>query len=380
MKTLNKFTISVIGTTLVFLAACGGGGNTIDDKKAQLEKLKAQSADISSQIKTLEEEIKNAGVSLTENEKSVNVSVTSIQPASFAHYIDVQGRVDGDENINLMPKGQGPVTRIYVKAGSVVKKDQVLAELYNDVQAAQLASVKPQLNLATEVYNRQKSLWDKGIGSEVQYLQAKAQKEALEKQVATLEETVDMTKIKSPISGTIDDVMLKVGQMASPMMPAFRIVNFDKLKVKADIAETYANRIREGNDVLLEFPDINKSLKAKVTFSGKSINQLNRTFSIEVQLPNDASFIPNMISLVKVIDYSKTNTIVVPVNCIQTIDGKSQVFVAVTEKGKKVAHLREVKVGMTYNDSAEILSGLTPGEQLITVGYADLNDGEIIKF
>lgn len=379
MKNLKHFLIYSVSLSVILLPSCGSS-DEMNERKVKLEKLKAQQSELASEIKTLEEEIIKNGDQIETNEKVVPVAIATIQTSTFEHFIDVQGRVDGDANILLMPKGQGPITKIFVKAGSKVKENEVLAEIYNDAQTAQYASMRSQYLLAVDVYNRQKSLWEKGIGTEMQFLQSKTQKESMEKQLAVMHETLEMTKIKSPINGTIDDVMVKVGQMASPMQAAFRVVNIDKLKVKADIAENYASRIKEGNEVLLEFPDINKSLRSKVSYSGKSISQLNRTFNVEVQLPSDQDYLPNMIAIVKVIDYSKPNSIVVPVNCIQNSEGKSFVFVATKVGAKNTANKREVQVGVTYNDKAEIISGLQIGEQVITLGYEDLNDGVAVKF
>ena len=195
-----------------------------------------------------------------------------------------------------------------------------------------------------------------------------------------MREQLSMYKITATVNGTIDVVNLKIGQMAMPGMPYFTIVNFNKLKVKADVAETFANKIKEGNVAQVEFPDINKSITSKITYSGKGISTLNRTFGVEVALPNDNTYLPNMIAVLKIIDYSKDNAIVIPVNCIQNSQDGTNVYVAVTEKGKTIAKKRLVKVGSTYNDKAEILSGLEKDEKLITVGYDDLNDGELIKF
>jgi hypothetical protein len=175
-------------------------------------------------------------------------------------------------------------------------------------------------------------------------------------------------------------VNLKVGQMAMPGLPCFTIINFNKLKVKADVAETFANKIKEGNVAQVEFPDISKTITSKITYSGKGISALNRTFGVEVALPNDNTYLPNMIAVLKIIDYSKEKAIVIPVNCIQNSQEGTNVYVAVTENGKTIAKKHLVKVGSTYNDKAEILSGLAIGEKLITVGYGDLNDGELIKF
>jgi hypothetical protein len=267
-----------------------------------------------------------------------------------------------------------------VKPGSVVKAGQVLAELDGNTIRKQIQPMETNLSLLTELYNKQKALWEKQIGSEIQFKQAKTNKEALEQNISAMREQLNMYKITATVNGTIDIVNLKIGQMAMPGMPYFTIVNFNKIKIKADVAESFANKIKEGNIVQVEFPDIEKTISSKITYSGKGISVLNRTFGVEVALPNDNSYLPNMIAVLKIIDYSKENAIVIPINCVQNSQEGTSVFTVANENGKTIAKKRLVKVGSTYNDQAEILSGLEKGEKLITVGYGDLNDGELIKY
>ena len=375
----GKIIIAILSIIVLALTSCGGG-NSIADKQAALEKLKTKQAELTTKIKTLEDEIKAAGATMETKEKTVNVAVSNVTVSSFNHFIDVQGHIDGDENTTISAKAPGLVLNVYAKPGTVVKAGQVLAELDGNAVKKQIQSMESNLSLVIELYNKQKALWEKQVGSEIQFKQAKTNKESLELQIASMREQLSMYKITSPVNGTIDIVNLKVGQTAAPGMPYFTIVNYNKLKVKADVAETYASKIREGNDVQILFPDIDKNIRAKITYSGRGISLLNRTFGVEIDLPSDNSYIPNMIAVVKIIDYTNNNAIVVPVNCIQNGDEGTHVFVAVKENGKMIAKKRLVKVGVTYNDKAEILSGLAKDEQLITVGYADLNDGEIIKF
>jgi RND family efflux transporter MFP subunit len=356
------------------------GGNTIEKKQARLEKLKNQQTELTTEIKALEEEIKLSGVKTEKREKIVNVAVTNVETSNFKHFIDVQGRVDGDENTTISAKVPGLVLNVLAKPGSVVKAGQVLAELDGNAIRKQIQSMETNLSLVTELYNKQKALWEKQVGSEIQFKQAKTNKESLEQQISSMREQLAMYKITSPVNGTIDVVNLKVGQTAAPGMPYFSIVNFNKLKVKADVAESYANKIKQGNDVIITFPDINKTINTKITYSGKGISALNRTFGVEVALPSDDSYLPNMIAVVKIIDYAKNDVIVIPVNCIQNADGENFVYVAVKEGSRTIAKKRVVNVGVTYNDKAEIIGGIAKGEQLITEGYSDLNDGELIKF
>lgn len=375
----EKLIIAILSIVSIIFTSCGGG-NAVEVKQAKLEKLKTKYSELAIEIKNLEEEIASSGVKIEKREKVVNVAVTNVETSNFKHFVDVQGRVDGDENTTISAKVPGLVLNVLAKPGTVVKAGQVLAELDGNAIRKQIQSMETNLSLVTDLYNKQKALWEKQVGSEIQYKQAKTNKESLEQQIASMREQLAMYKITSPVNGTIDVVNLKVGQTAAPGMPYFTIVNFNKLKIKADIAESYANKIKQGNDVIVTFPDIDKTINTKITYSGKGISALNRTFGVEIALPSDESFLPNMIAVVKIIDYAKNDVIVVPVNCIQNADGETNVYVAVKEGDRTIAKKRAVKVGVTYNDKAEIISGLAKGEQLITEGYSDLNDGELIKF
>jgi len=374
----GKIIIAILSIITIILTSCGD--KTVEAKKASLEKLKSEQAALTTKIKALEDEIKSSGAKLDSREKIVNVAVSNVETSKYNHFITVQGRIDGDENATISAKVPGLVLNVLVKPGSVVKAGQVLAEFDGNAIRKQIQPLETNLAFLTDLYNKQKALWDKQIGSEIQYKQAKTNKEALEQNIAALREQLSMYKITATVNGTIDVVNLKIGQMAMPGMPYFTIVNFNKLKVKADVAESFANKIKEGNVAQVEFPDINKTITSKITYSGKGISALNRTFGVEVALPNDNTYLPNMIAVLKIIDYSKDNAIVIPVNCIQNSQEGTNVYVAVTENGKTIAKKHLVKVGSTYNDKAEILSGLEIGEKLITVGYGDLNDGELIKF
>ena len=190
-----------------------------------------------------------------------------------------------------------------------------------------------------------------------------------------------MTRIKSPINGTVDAVDIKVGQAVMPGIPAIRVVNFSKLKVKGEVAETYVSKVKKGDAVVIYFPDINKEITSKVSYSAKVINTLNRTFTVEVDLDTkEAEYHPNMIAILKIVDYETPATFVAPINTIQNSQTEKFVFVAANENGKTVATKKTVTVGLTYNGKAEITSGLSKGDQLITTGYQDLNNGEEVKF
>lgn len=379
---MNNIKSFFLATGVVALLAACGGGNSLETKKAELEKLKAQQAEITAQIASLQEEIATMGdSSATDNTKAKIVAVTAVTKQVFMHAVDVQGRVDGDENITYSAKVPAVVKRVNVKAGDRVSAGQVLVELDADVVKAQIETLKKGLELANTVYEKRKSLWEQKVGSEIEFLQAKNQKESLEKQIASARENLDMYLIKSEYSGTVDLVSIKVGQGVAPGVPAVSVVNPAALKIKADLSESYANVVKQGNPVLINFPDINKSVKASVTYSSKSINALTRTFNVEVALPNDNELHPNMVAELKIVDYENKNATVVPINTIQEIDGVKLVYItAKNEKNENIAKKVVVTVGKTYGTTAEILTGLNEGDQIITTGFQDLTDGQVIKF
>jgi RND family efflux transporter MFP subunit len=309
-----------------------------------------------------------------------DVLVTRLEPTVFIHSIDVQGRVDGDENVVVAARAAGTITKINVQTGTHVSAGQVMAEIENDAVRSQISELRSSYDLVKQLYEKQKSLWDQKIGTEVQYLQAKNNKESLEQKMKQLNEMLEMYYIKAPFAGTVDELMLKAGQTIAPGMPAIRVVNISQLKVKADLAEAYSSRVKTGNKVNLIFPDINKTATSQVTYTGKVINPSTRTFTVEIGLPSSEDYRPNMVAQVQIIDYSSENSMVVPVNTVQNIDGKDYVYVAGEEKGRKVAHRKEVKVGSIYNGKAEVVSGLNAGDLLITTGYNNLNEGELLRF
>lgn len=374
--------ITIIFATVAlagFLAACGGS-DSAEAKKAKLEKLKTQQTELTAQIATLEEEILAMGDSLTkQDDRSKVVALTSIQKQKFIHAIDVQGRVDGDENISYSAKVPSVVTKINVTVGQRVSKGTILVELDAKAQKAQLETTKKQYELAKTMFEKRKELWDQKVGSEIEYLQSKNAKESLEKAIDAQKEALEMYYIKADYNGTVDEIDLKVGQNVAPGMPYVTVVNPAALKVKADLSESYSGYVKAGDPVSITFPDIQKTISAKVSYSSKSIDKMTRTFNVEINLPADNSLSPNMVSQIQIVDYSNPNAIVIPINSIQEINGEQVVFKAIKDGGKLIAKKIIVKTGKQYNGLSEILSGLNEGDQIISVGFQDLIDGQAIK-
>jgi RND family efflux transporter MFP subunit len=358
---------------IFFVAACSP-----TDNKAKLEKLKKEHDQIAAQIAALEKNL-----NIKDNTQAIIVSVEPLTTQPFNHYIEVQGRIDGNENIGVSPRTAGVVTRVIVQEGDYVKKGQALAEMDADVLKRNLSDLQSQLSFVTDLYEKQKALWEQKIGSEVQYLTAKNNKESIENKIASLKDQISMSSITAPIDGTVEDIPIKVGQLAVAGVPAFRVINFSKVKAVADVGEAYSAKIKTGDQVKIFLPDFNQELEQKVTFASKFINPVNRTFIVEVELPPSPNMVyrANMIAVIRIKDYANPSAITVSQNYIQSSKNEGlYVFFASIENGRKVARKAYIKTGVTYNGLTEVLSGLKPGDKLITAGFKDLYDGQVIDY
>lgn len=362
-------------TSTLFLTSCSKSV----DKKAELAALKAEQKELDVKIKALEKEV---GLSTEKAEaKVITVAVTPIQAESFKHFVEVQGVVTSKNILQVTPQMGGTITSLLIVEGQAVKKGQLVATIDNNVLKESLAEIKHQLELAVTLYNKQKTLWDQQIGTEVQYLQAKANKEALEKRIVTMEAQLAMSKVYAPISGTVEKVNQKAGEMGAPGAAIAQIVNVGDLKITAKIADTYVGSVKQGASMTVKFPDINKELNTRISVVNALVDPLTRTFGIEANIPSlGGSLKPNQVAIVNINDLTKANSLVVNQNIIQKTELGDIVYVAVTENGKKIARSKVVKKGIAYNGSIEILEGLTAGDLVITQGYQELVDGTPVAY
>ena len=376
-KTMKNGILTNLIVAVVLAGVMSACSNAPKDKQTQLAELKTEQAKITKQIASLEEEIakENPG---DVKVKAKEVVVSELAPRKFDHYIQTQGAVESEENVLVSAKIPGVVTNVLVREGETVNKGQTIAQIDNTLTLKGIEELKSQLELATTVFNRQKNLWDQKIGSEVQFLQAKANKEGMENKLASLNEQNEMSRIKSPISGIVDAVDVKVGQNIAPGMPAARVVNNSQLKISARVSEAYSTQIKKGDKVVVTFPDLNKKIEARVTFAARNIDALSRTFIVEATLPSSQDLRPNMSAVVHVIFESVPSAIVVPINIVQTINNEKIVYVAEQKGDQVVARKKVVVVAGVYDNLAEV-SGLSKGDKLITVGYQGLNDGDLVK-
>lgn len=370
----------------ILLSACGNTRKDpkaeLNDKKAQLEKLKGKQKSINDQVIKLEEEIAkldpNASASIAKL-----VAIAPVQTSAFEHFIEIQGTVEAT-NISYVapPNGQGGVVQaLYVRQGQNIHKGQVLVRLDDAIIRQQIEPLRVQLNTANDTYKRTKNLYDQGIGTYQNVLNAKTQVETLQGNIGTLQKQAAMMIVTAPQSGVADQVNVRVGEIfnGGTLTPQIRIVNTSDLKIKANIPENYQTRVAVGSPLEVVLPDENNRIvKATVTVLSKIIDPATRTFYIEAKLPSGSNLKPNQVAKIHIRDYENQNAITIPMSTLQNDETGKYVMLAVKESDKLVARKRTITVGELYNDQIEVKSGLQPGDQLITEGFQSLYDGQLI--
>lgn len=373
----------------VVLVACGSAAKEtkgdLNDKKAELQKLKADQKKLNEQITKLEADIKKADPAAAAAANAKLVAVQPVGAQDFAHYIDLQGRIDAENVGYVAPRnGQGGiVTAVYVREGQNVRKGQVLLRLDDALIRQQAAPLQAQLNAARDTYRRTKNLWDQGIGTYQQVLTAQTQVETLERQIGIIQQQAGQMTITAPMSGVADIVNIKVGELfvgATQMGPQIRIINNNVLKVVTAVPENYLSRVNVGSKLQITLPEQNnRVIEATVNLVGKVINPSTRTFDIEARIPSSANLKPNQIAQVRILDYAANNALTIPLNTVQSDDNGKYVFIAVNEGGKTLARRKTITTGQFSGDRIEVKSGLSGGEQLITEGYQNLYEGQVVS-
>jgi RND family efflux transporter MFP subunit len=369
--------------TVTLIALIFGVISCGSDKKKELAKLKDQQTQIAEKIKALENEINAEDTNAVNNKKTKFVGITEVKPTEFNHFVKVQGSLDGDQNVAVIAEAPGTIAAKYADVGQVVQKGQVLAQIDDAQYKSQLQSLETQYDLAKDVFEKQQKLWDQKIGSEIQYLQAKTNKESLEQQITSLKQQIEKFKIKSPIAGKIEECNIKIGGIVSPdpRVVPYRVIAFSNLRVKAEVSEAYSARVQKGDKLQVIFPDINKEVVSTVDFVSNYINPVNRTFQIETKInSNNPDLKANMVAIIQINDYHKDNAITLSMNAIQQDPNGHYVFTLQQKGNGWIATKQMVKIGFSYNGIAEITSGLNAGDKVISIGQQELIDGETVRF
>lgn len=372
-----KFSIMMIVTAV--LLGCGGGSAS-EDPEARLNELVQQRDEINRQITELRKQLHRDQGNSGEPDRALLVLTRPVHVSRFDHFLEVQGNVESDTNIQVPYRTSGIIEQVLVEEGDKVKKGDLLVRLDSAVLERGLEELESALSLSTTVFERTKRLWDRNIGSEIDYLTAKNEKERLEKQIETQKEQIRLTRIFSPIDGTVDDVISRVGEAAVMGQGAVRIVKLSELTIRAALSETFVGAVKVGDPVSVSFPSLGRKLDLSISAVGRVVDKDNRTFNIEINVPDtETHILPNLTAVLTVNDYSVEQAIVIPTKTLQKTEGQSFVFLAVRDGSAWRAERRFVDKGLYFKNMTEIRRGLEPGEHLVTAGFQNLADGQLLQ-
>jgi len=382
-----KHILAIAISTLV-LVSCGNKEESVASiiESNDLEKLRAKKATLDEAYNIMGDELKQLEAKIKELdplEKVPLITTFTVQDTLFNHFVELQGNVSTKKNLVIFPEYSGVLTRVYVKEGQKVSKGQTLAKIDDGGLSQQLSQLQIQAELAKTTFERQERLWNQKIGSEIQYLQAKSNYEAQQRAVRQLQQQIGKTTVRAPFSGTIDDVITDQGSLVVPgQTQLFRIVNLDEMYVETDVPERYISDVTPNKTVEVEFPILGKTIQTEVRQAGDFINPANRTFKVEVAIPNkEKSIKPNLTAKLKINDYTNENALLIPQSIIsENAEGDQYIYV-ISEKEKDLAKAQRViiETGKTQGDLIEILSGIEAGAEIIQEGARSVKDGQSVR-
>jgi len=374
----------------LFLASCGSGDKKSVDaviESQNLESIRAKKTELISEQNLIKQDIKKLDIVISELDvgtKTPLITTFKLETSHFKHFLELQGNVTTKNLLMIYPEYSGVLTNVYVREGQKVQKGAVLAKIDDGGLSQQLAQLKIQSELAKTTFERQQRLWDQKIGSEMQYLQAKSNYEAQGQAIAQLEQQVAKTIVRAPFSGTIDDVFTEQGSVVMPgQTQLMRIVNLNNMYIETDVPEKYVANITRGKKVEIEFPVLGKKVNSKVRQVGDFINPSNRTFKVEISIPNKEKAIkPNLTAKLRINDYSNESALLIPQGIIsENAKGEQYIYVIKEKVGsdKATAEKRFIETGLTQGDYIEVIKGVDPGIEIIQEGARSVNDGQEVK-
>ncbi len=364
----------ILFITVIFLVSCENTDETekikseIEEKISEIQQLKNEVADLEKQIKTKSEDSLRF---------KIPVNVKKLKFETFKHFFEASGVVEPVNDAFISPEINGQIEEIYVEEGSQVIKDQLLAKLNTNVTENTVKEIETSLELAKTVYKKQKQLWEKNIGSEIEYLKAKNNKESLENKLRTIKSQLEKAYIRSPIKGIVDEIFKKEGELAIPGIQLMQVINLEDLYINVDVAEVHLPSVHKGDTVILKFPTyMNESVKVPVFRVGNVIEPDNRTFTVQLKIKNnEGKYKPNMLAVVEINDYSTDSAFVVPSLIIKRDLTGKYLYIVEEKDGNYYAKKRYIETGKSHNELTTVIRGLKPGEQVIIDGFEQVSDG-----
>lgn len=383
-----KNTILLLLTALI-IASCGGDSKSVDAiiESGNLEAIRAKRAEFVIQQQEINQQLATIDAAISELDTVKKIPLVTVFMAkheTFNHFLELQGSVETKKNILLFPEFSGLLTRVYVKKGQSVQAGQLLATIDDGGLSQQLAQIEVQANLAKTTYERQERLWEQKIGSEIAYLQAKANYEGQQKLVSQMRSQVTKTTIRAPFSGIIDDVITEQGTVVSAGQTAvFRLVNLSEMYIQADVPEGYLPTVTLNKDVEIYFPVLGETIQSKISQVGNYINPNNRSFKVEVNVPNRQGKVkPNLTAKVKINDYTNTEAILIPQSVIsENANGEQYIYItnSTNKQSEAIARRVIVETGKTQGDFVEIIKGIENGDTIIIEGARSVRDGQLVE-
>lgn len=377
---MNKLLILSLVITIISFSACNTDKNSPEAIQKKIAEYESQIIEIKGKIADLQNQLDTMDINSTEGK--ILVDFINAEQVNFTNYIDAVGSVVSDYQSNISPEANGQIEKIYVNEGDYVTKGKLLVSLKSTVSERSIREIETSLELAKTVYKKQKELWEQQIGSEIQYLQAKNNKESLEMRLETLKEQIKMTNLVAPFDGYIETIYQKQGEIASPGRQVIELINIADVKIEADISEAYVSDIHQGANAVITFPSIpGYQLSAPITMTGSVINPNNRTFKIQVNLPNkDKKLKPNLISHIKLIQTVYDSAYVVPSIIVKNdAQGRKYVYVINEKDEDMIAVKRFITTGVSYGNKTHIISGIEVGEKIINQGYNTVKNGSVVR-
>lgn len=379
---MKRIALSLIALSLISVACSSTETKSDTDQLSELrserDSLITLKDEMNARLLIVDEEIAKLDTT-----KRLNL-VTSIEVSrdTFEHYFAVLAEVNAEKNVLMYSEIQGVIQSIAVTEGQAVKKGDLLLSIDADIIESNIQELKSQLELATTIYNKRQKLWDQQIGSEVEYLQAKNNKESLESRLKAVTAQYELSQIRAPFSGIVDNLPAKVGEMAAPGLPLLRIISLDEVYLKGDVSERYLKKVATGTHVDVEFESIGLRVPAQISQVGNFIKPENRTFQVRVDLKNPKNQLkPNLLANMLIRDYQKLDAITLPNRVIQqSPDGRSFVYLFEAKNGKKGQITRRfITTGVSYGERTEIISGLNGGENVVDKGARSVKDGQRVE-
>jgi len=380
----------ILSCTLLLVSCDSQKEVTVESviQSGNLENIRLKKKEVEAQQKVFAEKLfalSNAISKLDTEKKLPLVTTQKTEQTIFKHYLELQGAVNTRQNVLLYPEVPGILERVLVKEGNKVKKGQLLAVIKDGGMSQQLQQLESQAALSQTVFERQERLWAQKIGSEIEFLQAKTNYNSQKNAVEQLKDQLEKTKITAPFDGTIDVVYKEEGTVVAPGQGAevFRILNLDNMYVEAEVPENYVSSITKGKKVQVHFPILGKTITSSIRQVGNFINPNNRSFKVEIDVPNPKKDIkPNLTVQLKINDYQNKSAVLLPQSIIsENAQGEQYIYVVVDKRnnGEATAQKVLIKTGKTQGDIIEVLAPLTSQVEYIQEGARTVHNGQKVK-